>query len=64
MPEEALPVKCTEHGKIMPHYRCAESERWLDERTPQDPNMGERSHSPVAGVYPIPAELIRDPASC
>lgn len=28
-------MKCTEHGKVIPHYRCAESERWLDERTPQ-----------------------------
>jgi hypothetical protein len=28
-------MKCTEHDKVIPHYRCAESERWLDERTPQ-----------------------------
>ena len=28
-------MKCTEHDKVIPHYRCDESERWLDERTPQ-----------------------------
>lgn len=28
-------MKCQEHDKIIPHYRCAESERWLDERTPK-----------------------------
>lgn len=27
-------MKCTEHDKVIPHYRCAESERWLDERMP------------------------------
>jgi hypothetical protein len=28
----AVPVtRCTEHGKVLPHYRCQESERWLDE---------------------------------
>lgn len=27
----ALPVgRCAEHGKVLPHYRCEESERWLD----------------------------------
>jgi hypothetical protein len=23
-------VRCAEHGKVLPHYRCDESERWLD----------------------------------
>jgi len=27
-------MKCQEHGKILPHYDCAESERWLDEYNP------------------------------
>jgi hypothetical protein len=35
-------VKCTEHGKVIPHYRCAESERWLDQRTPQAASGCER----------------------
>jgi hypothetical protein len=35
-------MKCTEHGKVIPHYRCGESERWLDERTPQGATDCER----------------------
>jgi hypothetical protein len=35
-------VKCTEHDKVMPHYRCAESEQWLDERMPQGSDGCER----------------------
>lgn len=31
VPAPAVPVnRCTEHGKVIPHYRCEESERWLD----------------------------------
>jgi len=30
VPAHPLPVRCAEHGKAFPHYRCEESERWLD----------------------------------
>ncbi|GGN86301.1 hypothetical protein GCM10010112_67680 [Actinoplanes lobatus] len=23
--------RCAEHGKVLPHFRCEESDRWLDE---------------------------------
>jgi hypothetical protein len=50
VPEEALPVKCTEHDKVIPHYRCDESERWLDERDAVAPSTteGHRSMSDTA----------------
>lgn len=32
LPAPAVPVgRCGEHGKVLPHYRCEESERWLDD---------------------------------
>jgi hypothetical protein len=31
VPAASVPVsRCTEHNKVLPHYRCEESERWLD----------------------------------
>jgi hypothetical protein len=32
VPAPAVPVsRCSEHGKVLPHHRCQESERWLDD---------------------------------
>lgn len=28
----ALDGRCAEHGKVLPHFRCQESEAWLDAR--------------------------------
>jgi hypothetical protein len=28
-------MRCAEHGKVLPHYRCEESERWLDRLAPE-----------------------------
>lgn len=27
--------RCAEHGKVLPHYRCQESEAWLDKHFPR-----------------------------
>ena len=29
---EIVLARCAEHGKVLPHFRCEESERWLDDR--------------------------------
>lgn len=38
VPAHPVPVgRCGEHGKVLPHYRCEESERWLDDLAARTP---------------------------
>lgn len=57
-PEPTREGYCQEHGKVLPHYRCQESERWLDaledrrEAERQSPPIGDCPHAWHAVTMP------------
>lgn len=49
--------RCTEHGKVMPHYRCDESEDWLDELTQVADELSEAADEIDAAMAATHARL-------